>query len=93
MIDAGVDLGRNNRTEQTEDDIMEECLKKVGTGSVILVNADTYLADHDFGRRKPVRIIGTYPHYVLTVDDLGRRECFVWHDLWMLINGGGVNVG
>lgn len=69
-----------------ESDIVDYVKHFAPIGSTVMCWKDVYNSDKRT-EKAPRKIIGFYPHYVLTMDEIGRRECWGWFDMYCFVKG------
>ena len=65
----------------TEQSLMNRVMSKLVIGGTF----QSFALDRRTNKRKIRQVVAFYPHYVLTTDDQGFMECFLYFDLCRML--------
>ena len=69
--------------EMNLQDLRNEVLSRLVIGSEVKIQTHTTRVKNEYQSR----IEAFYPFYVLTINDLGFRECFSYRDIYNMLHG------
>ena len=66
----------------TEQNLINRVRNRLAVGSTF----QSFALDRRTNKRKIRQVVAFYPHYVLTTDDQGFMECFLYFDLCRMLD-------
>ena len=65
----------------TEQNLINRVRNRLTVGSTF----QSFALDHRTNKKQIRQVVAFYPHYVLTTDDLGRLESFLYFDMCIML--------